>query len=252
MKTRTPPPGLCALAALPDPYQCAFRQGSAHHLPGQFLPAEVDWFTQLFLLPLWLIYALPPLMLPPMLLYQWVRYPDRYQRFWQTVQQQNAVENAVMVGLLGLIGVLLVYCAWMAWEAGSSFVRTWQAHQWQRRGGHGFGLVSLEHGLVARLIDNLEGHNCIWLPREAIADILWQQIREEGAKQSRWVYRTRLCYVTAHQGQPQTRWLTLEGYRVKTDHSAGDTRSDRALFEQLDAWWRQAPPRSPHETEAES
>jgi hypothetical protein len=231
---KTPPPGLCSLQALPDPYQWAFRQGSAHHLPGQFLPVDVDWFTQILLLPLWLIYALPPLTLPIAFVNQWVRAPESYGRFFRTVQQQNAVETAIMVGLFGLIGVLLVYSAWVAWDAGSSFVRTWQAHQWQRRGDHGFGLVLLDWGLVARLIDNLDGHNCLWLPRDAIADILWQRIREEGAKHSRWVYRTRLCYVTTHQGKPQTRWLTLEGHRVKID--------DRALFEQLHQWWQRPNP----------
>ena len=172
----TPRPlGLCSLQSLPDPYQFAFRQGSAHHLPGQFLPAEVDWFTQILFLPFWLIYALPPLTLPLAFLNQWVQNPESYDRFFQTVRQQNAGEMALMVGLFGLLGVLLVYCAWIAWDAGSSFVRTWQAHQWQRRSEHGFGLVLLEQGLVARLIDNIEGHNCFWLPREAIANITWQR-----------------------------------------------------------------------------
>ncbi|WP_072620327.1 hypothetical protein [Spirulina major] len=244
---RTPPPGLCSLQTLPDPYQLAFRQGSAHYLPGQFLPVNVDWFTQILLLPLWLlIYALPPLTLPIAFINQWIRAPESYGRFFRTVQQQNAVETAIMVGLFGLIGVLLVYSAWVAWDAGSSFVRTWQAHRWQRRGDHGFGLVLLEQGLVARLIDNLDGYNCLWLPRDAIADILWQRIREEGAKRSRWVYRTRLCYVTTDQGKPQTRWLTLKGYFVQTDYPVGDVRSDRALFEQLHGWWRS--PASTHLT----
>ena len=230
-----PPPGLCSLQDLPESYQLAFRQGSAHHLPGQFLPVEVDWFTQFFLLPFWLMYALPLLTLPLVLF-----NPKNYGRLFQIVRQQNAVENALMMGLFGLLGVLLGYLAWMAWDGGSSFVRTWQAQQLQRRSEHGFGLVLLEHGLVARLIDNIEGHNCFWLPRNAIADIIWQRIREEGAKHSRWVYRTQLCYVTEHRGKQQKRWLTLKGHMVRTGYSTGDARGDRALFERLYDWW-QAP-----------
>lgn len=233
--TTPPPPGLCSLQALPEPYQFAFRQGSAHHLPGQFLPVEVDWFTQFFLLPFWLMYALPPLTLPLVLLNL-----KNYDRFFQIVRQQNVGETALMVGLFGVMGVLLVYCAWMAFDAASAFVRTWQAHQLQRRNQHGFGLVLLERGLVARLINNIDHHNCFWIPQEAIADIIWQRIREEGVKHSRWVYRTRLCYVTEHQGKPQKRWLTLNGHMVKTGYPTGNSRCDRALFDQLYAWW-QAP-----------
>jgi hypothetical protein len=235
-KPDTPHPsaGLCSLQNLPEPYQFAFRQGSAHQLPGQFLPAEVDWFLQLFMLPFWLIYALPILTLPLVL----VQSPESYGRFVQIARQQSLGETALMMGLFGLVGVLLVYGAWIAWDGGSSFVRTWQAHQLQRRHEHGFGLVLLEGGLVARLIDNLdERHNCLWLPREAIANIVWHRIREEGAKHSRWVYRTHLCYLTAHRGKPQKRWLTLKGHWVKMD-SVDDSRRDRALFDQLYAWWQ--------------
>jgi hypothetical protein len=228
-----PSPGLCSLQDLPEPYQFAFRQGSAHHLPGQFLPAEVDWFTQIFLLPFWLMYALPPLALPVILFNL-----ENYGRFFQIVRQQTAVENALMMGLFGLLGVLLVYLAWMAWDGGSSFIRTWQAHQLQQRNEHGFGMVLLEHGMAARLIDNIGGHNCFWLPRKAIADIIWQRIREEGAKHSRWVYRTRLCYVTEHRGKQQKRWLTLRGDMVKTGYPMGDSKGDRALFDRLYDWWQ--------------
>jgi hypothetical protein len=92
--------------------------------------------------------------------------------------------------------------------------------------------------LVARLIDNIDHHNCFWLPKKAIADIIWQRIREEGAKHSRLVYRTRLCYVTQHQGKPQKRWLTLKGHMVKTGYPTRDSRGDRALFDHLYAWWQ--------------
>jgi hypothetical protein len=238
LNTTSPSSGLCSLQDLPDPYQFAFRQGSAHHLPGQFLPVEVDWFTQILYLPFWLIYALPPLTLPLGFFNQWVQEPESYVRFFQTVRQQNTGEMALMVGLLVLGGVLLIYCAWIAWDGGSSFVRTWQAHQLQRRSEHGFGLVLLEQGLVARLIDNIEGYNCIWLPREAIVDIIWQRIREEGAKHSRWVYRTRICYVAERQGKRQKRWLTLKGHMVQTGCPIGNSKGDLFLFNRLYDWWK--------------
>jgi hypothetical protein len=227
-----PPLGLCSLQDLPEPYQLSFRQGSAHQLLGQFLPAEVDWFTQICLLPFWLIYALPLLPLPLVLF-----NPKNYGRFFQIVRQQNAAETALLVGLFGLLGLLLVCSGWMAFDGASSFLRTWQAHQSQQRNEHSFGLVLLERGLVARLIDNIDNHNCFWLPRKAIADIIWQRIRE-GDKHSRLVYRTRLCYVTEHQGKQQKRWLTLKGHMVKTGYPMGDSRGDRALFEQLYDWWQ--------------
>jgi hypothetical protein len=196
---------------------------------------EVDWFTQIFLLPFWLMYALPPLTLSLVLF-----NPKNYGRFFQIVRQQNVGETALMVGLFGVLSVLMGYLTWMAFDGGSSFVRTWQAHQLQRRNEHGFGLVLLEHGIAARLIGNIEGHNCFWLPQEAIADIIWQRIREEGAKHSRWVYRTRLCYVKEQRGKQQKCWLTLRGDMVKTGYPTGDSRGDRALFDRLYDWW-QAP-----------
>ena len=233
-----PPSGLCSLKDLPEPYQRAFQQGSAHHLPGQFLPAEVDWFIQICLLPFWLMYALPPLTIPVALLNQLVQSPESYGRFFQAIRQQNAGEMVLMLVLFGLLGVLLVYCAWVAWDGGSSFIRTWQAHQLQRRREHGFGVVLLESGLVARLIDNIDGKNCLWLPRQAIANIIWHRIREEGAKHSRWVYRTQLCYITENRGKPQKRWLTLKGSMIKTGYPTGDAKGDRALFDRLYGWWR--------------
>lgn len=240
LDTINPPSGLCSLQALPEPYRFAFQQGSAHHLPGQFLPAEVDWLLQIVLLPFWLMYALPPLTLPLALLNQGVREPESYHHFFQTVRQQNVGEIVFLMILFGLAGILLVYCGWMAWDGASSFVRTWQAHYSQRRNKHCFGIVLLEQGVVARLIDNIDGRNCLWLPREAIANIIWHRIREEGAKHSRWVYRTQLCYVTESRGKPQKRWLTLKGNMVKTGHPAGNEQGDRALFDQLYNWW-QAP-----------
>lgn len=62
-------------------------------------------------------------------------------------------------------------------------------------------------------------------------------MREEGAKRSRWVHRTRICYVTA-TGDHQ--WLTLKGDIVQLGYAAGDKRGDRALYETLAAWWQQA------------
>ena len=247
LRTSPPLPGLCSLQDLPDPYQFAFRQGSAHHLPGKFLPAQVDWFTQIFMLPFWLIYALPPLTVPPILLSELVQNPAGYARFFQTIKRQNLEENAMTLVLFTLCGVLLVYFVWIAWDGSSGFVRTWQANRLQRQGEHGFGIVLLDRGIVARLIDNIDGRNCLWLPREAIAEILWQRVREEGAKHSRWVDRTRLCYVTEDRGKPQKRWLTLKGRMVQTGHpigdsSVGDSRGDRFLFEQLDNWWRSPNP----------
>ncbi|MEM6502066.1 MAG: hypothetical protein AAF685_09540 [Cyanobacteria bacterium P01_C01_bin.89] len=243
LDTTLPQPGLCSFQQLPDPYRFAFQQGSAHHLPGQFLPAEVDWFSQIFMLPFWLIYALPPLIMLPALLSEVVLQSEGYTRFLQAISRQSLGENALTLGLFVLCGGLLIYSAWFAWDGGSSFVRTWQAHRLQKCGDHGFGLVLLERGIIARLIDNIDGRNCIWLPREAIADILWHRGREEGAKHSRWVYRTQLCYITEHRGKPQKRWIKLKGSMVKTgipieNSSVRDSRGDRFLFEQLDHWWR--------------
>ena len=225
--------GLCSFQDFPELYQSAFLNDTAHKLPGAFLPVEVDWFVEIVTMPFWVIYALPPLTLPVACVLQFVQQPESYVRFFQIFRQQNVVEMALMLGLLALLGLLLIYCAWVSWNGASAFVRTWQAHQLQRRNRNGFGLVMLPDGLVARLIDNIDGHNCFWFPREAIADIIWQRIREEGAKHSRWVYRTRVCYLSEHKGKTQKYWLTLKGQMVKTGHPTGDVRSDRALYDQL-------------------
>ncbi|AFY38857.1 hypothetical protein Lepto7376_2585 [[Leptolyngbya] sp. PCC 7376] len=236
--TTRPPYGLCSFQDLPELYQREFLRGSAHHLSEKFLPAKVDWFTQIFMMPFWLIYALPPLTLPPALLNQLIQKPESFGRFVQTIKQQNAGEMALMLGLFALLSLLLVYCAWFAWEGSSSFVRTWQAHKLRRHGKYGFGLVLLEEGLVARLIDNIDIYNCFWLPREAITNVVWQRIREEGAKHSRWVYRTQLCYVRGHQGKQQKCWLTLKGHMFKTDDRTWGEKADRPLFDYIDGWWR--------------
>ncbi|ACA99186.1 hypothetical protein SYNPCC7002_A1187 [Picosynechococcus sp. PCC 7002] len=89
-----------------------------------------------------------------------------------------------------------------------------------------------------RLIDNLGRHNCLWLPRQAIADIAWHRMREEGAKRSYWVNRTRICYVSA---KGKKHWLTLEGRIVDlgySNHGHTDDRADRALYEALVKWWK--------------
>ncbi|MEM9245526.1 MAG: hypothetical protein AAGA67_07275, partial [Cyanobacteria bacterium P01_F01_bin.153] len=204
---------------------------------------------QILMMPFWLIYALPLLMIPPVLLSELILQSENYTRFLQTINRQSLEENAFLLGLLVLCGVLVIYTGWIAWDGGSSFVRTWQAHRLQKRGQHGFGLVLLDRGVVARLVDNIDGRNCIWLPREAIVKILWHRGREEGAKHSHWVYRTQLCYVTEHRGKPKKRWIKLKGSMVKTRYpisnsSVGDSGGDRFLFEQLYKWWRSSKPTS--------
>ncbi len=238
-KTSTSPVGLCSFQDLPASYQKIFQQCTAHHLSENFLPAKVDWFTQVFLLPFSIMYALPPLTIPPVLLNQLIQEPESFSRFWRIIRQQNATENAFTLVLFVILGLLLVYCAWFAWNGCLSFVRTWQASQFRRRHRHGFGLVMLESGLVARLIDNIgdSRHNCFWLPREAIANVVWQRIREEGAKHSRWVYRTQICYVKEHNGQQRKYWLTLKGYMFELEAVRYGEKGDRPLFDQLYDWW---------------
>lgn len=232
-----PPAGLCALSALPEPYQTAFRLGTAHCLPGQFLPAQTDWFLQIFMLPFTLMYASPLLVLGPGLLYQALYQPAGYRRFWQTLRQQSLVQVGLTGLLLLLIGVLIGYCTYQAWELAQFFYRTWQAARMRRRHEQGYGVVLLSHAMVGRLVDNLGRHNCLWLPRSAIAKVAWQQVREEGAKRSRWVYRTRLCYVSA---TGEHCWLTLKGTIVQLGYPTGDQRGDRALYETLLAWWQES------------
>lgn len=234
-----PAPGLCALSELPDPYQTAFRMGSAHHLPGLFLPAQADWFTQCCLFPFMLMYAAPALTIVPVLIWQAIREPRSYWRFWQTLLSQPGwIEMAVMVGLLGLCAVLIGFCAYQAWDLAQSLYRTWQLSRMKRRGDQGFGFVLLSHALVGRLVDNVGRHNCLWLPRAAIADITWHQVREEGAKRSRWVYRTHIRY---RDTTGNHRWLKLTSHMVPCGYSVGDARGDRALYETLLTWWQESP-----------
>lgn len=230
-----PAPGPCPFSALPDPYQTAFRQGSAHHLPGQFLPAQIDWFLQIFLLPFALMYAAPLLVLVPGLIIQALQHPGNYLRFWQMMVASSPLQIAFTLGLLLLIGVLMGVMALQAWDYSRGLMDTWRATQGRRRGDYGYGLVLLSHGLVGRLLEKMGSHRCLWVPRSAIADIVWQQVREEGAKQVRYVYRTRLCYRSA---SGQHHWLTLEGGLVDLGYDAGDSRGDRALYDTLIAWWQ--------------
>lgn len=230
-----PPPGCCSLAALPEPYQTAFRLGSAHHLPGQFLPAHTDWFIQIFLLPFMLMYGSPMLVLGPSLLLQAFRKPDSYWQFLAKVMQQTPLQIAVTGLLLFLIIGLMGYCTYQAWEMAQSSYRTWHASRLRKNREYGYGLVLLSHAMVGRLIDNLGRHNCLWLPRPAIAHIAWQEMREEGAKYTRWVYRTRICYVS---GQGDKHWLTLRGDTVRADTGALVPMGDRDLYDTLVEWWQ--------------
>ncbi len=233
-----PPAGLYPLIALPEPYQTAFRLGSAHHLPGQFLPAQTDWFIQICLLPFMVMYALPILGLVPALISQAIRKPASYGRLWQTLTQQSLPELGFTLLLFLILAVLIGYCTYMAWDMAQSFYRTWHCSRLRKQKEEGYGIVLLSHGLVGRLIDNLGRHNCLWLPRQAIADIAWHRMREEGAKRSYWVNRTRICYVSA---KGKKHWLTLEGRIVDlgySNHGHTDDRTDRALYAVLVKWWK--------------
>lgn len=233
-----PPPGQCSFSALPDPYQTAFRLGSAHHLPGQFLPAHTDWFIQIALLPFMLIYGSPILTLGPSLILQTFRKPSSYGQLLAKVMQQTPLQIAFTGLLLLLIIGLIGYCTYQAWEMAQSFYRTWHVSRLRKNREYGYGLVLLSHAMVGRLVDNLGWHNCLWLPRQAIAHIAWQEMREEGAKHSRWVYRTRICYVSAQGDQ---HWLTLRGDTVRVDTNAPVPMRDRDLYDTLYNWWQQAP-----------
>jgi hypothetical protein len=231
-----PPPGLCSLSALPEPYQTAFRLGTANHLPGQFLPAQTDWFVQVCLFPFMVMYASPLLTLVPALLHLAIREPGRYGQFWQTITRQGWADTGLMVGLLLLGTVLIGVCSYQAWEMALSFSRTWQMSRMRRRGDQGYGVVLLSHAMVGRFVDNVGRHNCLWLPKRAIANILWQQMREEGAKRSYWVYRTRIRYLTV---AGDSAWLTLKGDMVQLGYPMGDKKSDQALYDLLTTWWHE-------------
>ena len=234
-----PAAGVCALSALPDPYKTAFRLGSAHHLPGQFLPAHTDWFMQIVFLPFMLMYAFPILTFGPWLLIQAVRQPGSYWQFLGKVFQQTPLQIALTALLVLLVIVLIGHCTYQAWDLAQSFYRTWHISQMRKKREYGYGLVLLSHAITGRLVDNCGWrHNCLWLPRPAIAHIAWQKMREEGAKHARWVYRTRICYVSATGDK---HWLTLKGDIVRVDTGAPVAMNDRDLHDTLHDWWQQAP-----------
>jgi hypothetical protein len=236
-----PPPGLCSFSALPDPYKTAFRLGSAHHLPGQFLPAHTDWFLQIVFLPFMLMYAAPICVFGPWLIIQAVREPSSYLEFWVKIRAvaQTPLQIIFTALLLLVLAVTVAYCTWQAWDLAQAFYRTWRMARMRKKREYSYGLVLLSHAMTGRLVNNFGWrHNCLWLPREAIAHIAWQQMHEEGAKRSRWVYRTRICYVSATGHQ---RWLTLKGDIVRGDTSATSAMSDRDLYETLLHWWQRDP-----------
>lgn len=229
------PVGWCLLTQLPEPYRHAFIDGTIHTVPGQFLPAEADVFVQVCLLPFFLLYAFVPLSLCLVLLYELLMQPERYRRFFDTVSHQSPLEIVLTFILALVIAVLLLYMALLAWDLSQSLFRTIQVVRTQRRGQHTFGLLLTDQALVGRLVDNVNGRNCLWLPKAAIQNVYWQRIREEGAKHSRWVYRTRLFYITANGDRHS---LTLKGNMVQTGHESWRPESDRALFDTLEQWWR--------------
>ncbi|MEO0870115.1 MAG: hypothetical protein AAFY17_17130, partial [Cyanobacteria bacterium J06642_11] len=168
--------------------------------------------------------------------------PGSYLRFWQTLMQQKLSERAMTLLLILLAGILILHCANQAWELAQSFYRTWHCSQLRRRSKASYGIVLLPDVMVARLIDNLGRHNCLWLPQEALVNIAWQRMREEGAKHSRWVDRTRIGYIAANG---KHRWLTLKGNVV--DLGAAAREEDRILYETLVDWWQpHTPPSESH------
>ena len=233
-----PSPGLCSRSALPDPYQSAFRLGSAHLLPGLFLPDHIDWFCQCFLVPFMVMYAAPALSLVPMVILMAIREPASYGRFWQTLTQQRWTETALLISLLGLCALLIGVCAYQAWDMALPFYRTWHVSRMRQRGEQGYGVVLLSHALVGRFVDNVGRHNCLWLPRSAITAITWQQVREDGAKRSHWIYRSHIRYQDTTGGY---RSLKLTSHMLQCGYSVGDPRGDRALYDTLSAWWHQSP-----------
>ncbi|NEQ46898.1 MAG: hypothetical protein F6K00_26475 [Leptolyngbya sp. SIOISBB] len=231
-----PPPGRCSLSALPDPYQTAFHLGSAHHLPGQFLPAHTDWFLQIVFLPFMLMYAFPILTFGPWLIVQAVRQPGSYLQFLSKVLQQTLLQIAFTALLLSLVILLIGHCTYQAWDLAQSFYRTWHISRMRQKREYGYGLVLLSHAITGRLVDNFGWRrNCLWLPRQAIAHIAWHKMREEGAKHSRWVYRTRICYISTAGDK---HWLTLKGDIVRVEIGAPVPMNDRDLYDTLVDWWQ--------------
>lgn len=259
-----PPVGLCTLAQLSNPYRNAFRQGRAHHLPGQVLPAQPDWFMQWVMFPFMLMYGAPVALLVPVTIGQTLDDPASWGRMAQRIMRMDLGEQLLMTGLILLLVLLLGYHAAQAWHLAQSFGRTWQVRRLRRRGACGYGLVLLPDAIVGRLIDNQDWrHNCLWIPREAVVQVAWQKVKEEGAKRSHWVYRTRLCYrLTGQRANPKHdrhRWLTLPGNLVQFSevHTTALAQSppqtearrptaslysreeDWLLFQTLLVWWQQ-------------
>jgi len=226
--------GLCAFSFLPEPCQGAFVRGTIHEHKGQFLPADANLFVQFCLLPFCLIYGFVPLSLGSILLYELIVRPEGYWRFFQTVLQQELREILFTLVLFGILALLLVYVSGFAWEAGQSFVRAMQTWRSQKRGQHHFGLLITEQVMGGRLVDNIGRHNCLWLPKSAVQNVSWQQIREVGARRSRWVYRTRLLYINAEDNR---HWLTPKSTMFHTGHPSWRMESDRTLFEMLETRW---------------
>ena len=185
------------------------------------------------------MYALPILTLGPFLLHQAIRQPGSYLCFWQTLTQQDLPELGMTLLLLLLAGILIGHCTNQAWDQAQSLYRTWHCSKLRRRAEEGYDVVLLSHAIVGRLIDNLGRCNCLWLPQQALTDIVWQRMREEGAKRSRWVNRTRIYYVSA-KGEHQ--WLTLRGDIVDLGHPAYESMNDRVLYETLMDWWQKRSP----------
>lgn len=232
-----PPPGPCALKVLPDPYQTAFRQGSAHHLPGQFLPAQIDfWFTALFIVPFTLLYASPILIFVPSFIYWAIWKPEVYPQFFQKVFQQSLPDLGLTLLLLALATGLIILITYQAWDMAQLTYRTWHADRIRKQGGQAYGLVLLSQGIVGRLINKVEGHNCLWLPRQAVIEVAWHRMWEEGTKRSRWVHRTRVCYQTE---KGTHHWLTLKGTLLQLGDGVNYQASDRALYDWLFDWWKQ-------------
>ncbi len=226
---RSPRLGWINVRDMPSLYQTAYTDGHIQTLPGEFFPIALEFWMRIILFPFFaFLYILPPVSIAISISFELMFNPLGVFEFLRRLLILEFPESLFILGLILILAVLLGFMAVQGYHLSCELWWVIQERRSQRRGIHHYGLLLSKDELVARILNPFEAHSCLFIPKTAVHNVVWQQIREEvGAKHRRWVYRT---FINIQQPDGSLQWIKIKG----TEYVA----SDRNIYDYIYDWWQ--------------
>ena len=225
---RSPRLGLMHFQDLPRHYREAYMNGHIQTLPGEFFPIALEFWMRMILFPFFaLIYVVPTVTLGLSVIYEILFNPLEVYQFLRRLFILEFPESLFILALMLILVVLLGFMAVQGYNLCCDLWWVIQERRSQRHGIHHYGMVLSKDELVARILNPFEAYSCLFVPKTAVRNVVWQQVREEGAKHSRLVYRT---FINVQQSDGTLQWIKIKG----TEYVA----SDRNIYDYVYDWWQ--------------